>query len=132
MTTPVQVDKASTNIAMTTPVESSKSIDDSGNKTVTMRFFLPRSFSADSAPKPTDSRIKIHDVAEETFAVVSYSGSNSEGRFREKSDQLIKILAGSKWQPVSAISFLGYDPPFALPFLRRNEAVVKVMKVESR
>ena len=122
MTTPVQVDKASMKIAMTAPVETSKSDDNA----VSMRFFLPRSFSADSAPKPNDSRIKIINLPEETFAVITYSGSNSEERFRGESDRLEKVLAGSKWKPTSAASFLGYDPPFAIPFLRRNEAIVKI------
>ena len=122
MTAPVQVDKASMKIAMTAPVEKFKS----GDNAVNMRFVLPRSFSADSAPKPNDPRIKIISLPEETFAAITYSGSNSEERFRSESDRLVKVLAGSKWQPISAASFLGYDPPFAIPFLRRNEAIVKV------
>lgn len=122
MTTPVQVDNASMKIAMTSPVETYTS----GDSAVSMRFFLPRSIPADSAPKPSDPRIQIITLPEETFAAVTYSGSNSEERFRSESDRLVKALAGSKWKPVSAPSFLGYDPPFAIPFLRRNEAIVKV------
>jgi hypothetical protein len=122
MTTPVQVDKASMKIAMTAPVETSKS----GDNTVSMRFFLPRSFSTASAPKPNDSRIKIVSLPDETFAVITYSGLSSKKRFQSESDRLMKALAGSKWEPVSAASFLGYDPPFAIPFLRRNEVIVKV------
>jgi len=122
MTTPVQVDKPSTKIAMTAPVETSKS----GDNTVSMRFFLPRSFSVDNAPKPDDPRIKIISLPEETFAAITYSGSNSQERFGSESSELLNILAVSKWEPVSQPSFLGYDPPFAIPFLRRNEAIVKV------
>lgn len=122
MTTPVQVDKASMKIAMTAPVEVNKA----GESGVSMRFFLPRSFSGDSAPKPNDPRIKILDLPEETFASLTYSGSGSDERFRSESDGLLKILAGSKWKPLSPPSFLGYDPPFTIPFLRRNEVVVKV------
>lgn len=122
MTAPVQVDKGSMKIAMTAPVESAKS----GDNAVNMRFFLPRSFSADNAPKPNDPRIKILRLPDEMFAAVTYSGSNSDERFRSKSNVLRNILAGSKWKPVSAPSFLGYDPPFAIPFLRRNEAIIKV------
>lgn len=122
MTTPVQVDKASMKIAMTAPVETSKS----GDNTVSMRFFLPTSYIADSAPKPNDPRIMILGLPEENLASLTYSGSGSEERFKSKSDGLLKILSGSKWKPVSPPSFLGYDPPFTIPFLRRNEVVVKV------
>jgi hypothetical protein len=122
MTTPVQVDTASVKIAMTAPVETSKA----GDTAVSMRFFLPRTFSAETAPKPTDSRISIIELPEETFAAITYSGFNSEERLRRSGDRLVTILAGSRWKPVSAASYLGYDPPYALPFLRRNEAIVKV------
>ena len=122
MTAPVQVDKASMKIAMTAPVETSKS----GDNAVSMRFFLPRSLGVDSAPKPNDSRIRIVGLPEETFAAITYSGSSSQERFRRESDQLANVIANSKWKPVSAASFLGYDPPFAIPFLRRNEVIVKV------
>jgi hypothetical protein len=122
MTTPVQVEKEPVKIAMTVPVETSKSDTNS----VSMRFFLPSTFTVESAPKPNDSRIKVRSVPEETFAVVTYSGSNSEERFLSESDQLVSALAVTKWKPVSAASFLGYDPPFAIPFLRRNEAIVRV------
>ena len=122
MTTPVQVEKASTKIAMTAPVERFKV----GENGVTMRFFLPDSLSVESAPIPNDPRIKIICLPEETFATITYSGSNSEERFQRKSDQLINILAGSKWKPGSIASFLGYDPPFTIPLLRRNEAIIKV------
>lgn len=122
MTAPVQVNKDSMSIAMTAPVEKTRSAESGVN----MRFFLPRSFSVDSAPKPNDPRIKIISLPEEKFAAVAYSGSSSEERFLRESDRLVKVLAGSGWKPVSAASFLGYDPPFAIPFLRRNEAIVKV------
>ncbi len=122
MTAPVQVDKTSTKIAMTVPVEASKTSSDG----VSMRFFLPSSLTADNAPKPNDQRIKILSLPEETYAVIRYSGFGSEERFRSESDRLIKFLSGSKWKPVAAASFLGYDPPFAIPFLRRNEVIVKV------
>ena len=67
ITAPVQVDKASMKIAMTAPVEKSKS----GDNAVSTRFFLSRSFSADSAPKPNDPRIRIISLPEETFAAIT-------------------------------------------------------------
>ena len=122
MTTPVQVDKGAKKIAMTAPVETSNS----GDNATSMRFFLPRSFSVDSAPKPNDPRIRIFNLPEETLAVITYSGSGSVEHFRTKSERLAEALADSKWTPISTPSFFGYDPPFAIPFLRRNEAIVRV------
>jgi hypothetical protein len=122
MTVPVQVDKASIKLAMTAPVETSSSQDNG----VTMRFFLPQSYTAETAPKPNDPRIKIVVLPEEVLAVYTYSGIGSDERFRSENERLMNILVGSKWKVVSAPSFLGYDPPFTIPFLRRNEVAVKV------
>jgi len=122
MTTPVQVDKASTTIAMTTPVEVSKAVADTGR----MRFFLPSSFTRDTAPQPIDPRIKIVELPAEVLAAVTYSGFGSGDRFRRQSHRLLHALAGSRWKVVSAPTFFGYDPPFTIPFLRRNEVVVRV------
>lgn len=122
MTSPVQVNSESTKIQMTVPVEALQS--ERGE--VSMRFFLPRSYTVETAPKPNDDRIRILSLPEETFAAVRYSGFRTEERFRSESDRLADILAHSKWKTRSMPSFLGYDPPFALPFLRRNEAIIKV------
>ena len=122
MTTPVQVDNSPVKIAMTTPVETS-SLEENR---FSMRFFLPASMNAENAPVPNDSRIAIVSLPQEIFATVTYSGANSEDRFQSESARLIELLNSSKWKPISPTSFLGYDPPFAIPFVRRNEAIVKV------
>jgi hypothetical protein len=122
MTTPVEVSANPENIAMTAPVETLKT-PDGGTR---MRFFLPSSFTVDTAPKPNDPRIRIFTMPEETFAAITYSGFRSKKRFQKESDLLVAQLASSSWKAISPVTFLGYDPPFTIPFLRRNEAVVKV------
>lgn len=124
MTAPVEVGKNSTKIAMTAPVETNKSEGEGFN----MRFFLPSSLTIDNAPLPKDARIKINILPEETFAAITYSGFNSNKSFNKQTDKLLNILKNSNWKQTSPPSFLGYDPPFAIPFLRKNEAIVKVDK----
>ncbi len=57
------------NIAMTAPVETAP-----GPGGVRMRFFLPARFTAATAPRPTDSRVHLILVPEETMAVLRFSG----------------------------------------------------------
>ena len=122
MTVPVQVDRAAQEIAMTVPVERSATSADG----ISMRFFLPQSFTVETAPRPKDPRVQIHMVGEQKFAVLPYTGINTDIRFKEEEARLLELLIKSKWKAQGTASFLGYDPPFAIPFLRRNEVIVPV------
>jgi hypothetical protein len=53
-------------IAMTTPVATS-----GRPVSTTMRFFLPRKIRRDDVPLPTDARVKIVELPEETIAALS-------------------------------------------------------------
>jgi SOUL heme-binding protein len=121
MTTPVQIDRTTT-VAMTVPVEASSS----NNKVERMRFFLPRAFTKETAPLPKNDKLNIIELPAETRAVLRYTWSSSDSRFRKKSKALLIALKDSPWKVEGEPSFFGFDPPFTLPFLKRNEVSTKV------
>ncbi|MEM7209811.1 MAG: heme-binding protein [Pseudomonadota bacterium] len=123
MTSPVEIRGESVEIAMTAPVE----ITDPESDTMTMRFFLPASISLDDAPTPDDDRVRIFAVPEALVAAVKYSGSRSDSAFNRERVVLLEELAASKWSPVTDPVGLYYDPPWTIPFLRRNEVAVGVV-----
>ena len=110
--------KGSHDVAMTIPVTQSTT----GEKII-MRFFLPKKYSKQNAPEPNDERIKIIDLPEEYFAVISYSGFASNVNFEEHRTELKAALEKDgmviKGPPIRAT----YNSPFTPPFLRRNEAM---------
>jgi len=108
-------------IAMTAPVATEK---DAGG--VRMQFYLPARYSAASAPKPADPRIRIIALPEERVAVMRFSGRASAERVEHQTATLVEALKQAGWQPTGSPVLLGYDPPFTLPFLRRNEVAVSV------
>ena len=122
--------KGATEIDMTAPVTQSEEIDmtvpvtqsSTGGK-MSMRFFLPKKYSKQNAPEPTDKRISIIELPEEYFAVISYSGFASDSNFEEHHKELEVALKQdglvTKGPPVRAT----YNSPFTPPFLRRNEAM---------
>jgi hypothetical protein len=118
MTVPVDVARPA-KIAMTAPVETATQ-----GGTVRMRFFLPARYSRDSAPAPTDARVRIVTVPEETLAALRFAGigRDLEGRKQE----LLAALESTQWKPAGAPYGLFYDAPFTIPFFRRNEAAVTV------
>lgn len=122
MTVPVESTDTSEEIAMTAPVESARTADNQ----VYMRFFLPAKYDRNSAPKPLDERVKIVDVPVQTVAVLRFSGFGSEATVAEKKQELQASLATTSWRPLSDAVVYFYDPPWTLPFFRRNEVVVPV------
>ena len=122
--------KGSKEVEMTIPVTQSKKIDmtvpvtqSASDGEMSMRFFLPKQYSKQNAPEPNDERIKIIDLPEEYFAVISYSGFASDSNFEKHHKELKAALDRDgmviKGPPIKAT----YNSPFTPPFLRRNEAM---------
>ena len=121
---------ASRKVEMTVPVTQSVTIDmtapvtqSNTNGKMIMRFFLPEKYSMQNAPKPTDTRVRIIDLPEQYFGVISYSGFASESNFEKHHEKLHTVLLNDglviTGPPVKAT----YNSPFTPPFLRRNEAM---------
>jgi hypothetical protein len=126
VTVPVEK-RAGRNIAedipMTTPMATAGA--PSG---VTMRFFLPGKVTRDTAPGPNDTRVKIKQIPEERIAALTFPGRVDEATLAEKKRVLLAALADSPWRAAEEPYTLFYDPPFTIPFLRRNEVAVRVTR----
>ncbi len=124
MTVPVQTGPGRAGggrmLAMTVPVERA---GDPGSPT--MRFFLPASAAA-APPVPTDPKVRIVHLPAATFAAIRFSGTLSQATRRSERAALFAALGRAGITPAGPASFLSYDPPFAIPFLRRNEIAVRV------
>lgn len=107
-------------IPMTAPVQTS------GSGPVSMRFFLPADVAVKGAPEPTDPRLHLVRIPETVIAALRYSGVDTERAHDEKAAELLALLKASPWRAEGEVFRLNYDPPFTVPFLRRNEAAVEV------
>jgi DNA gyrase inhibitor GyrI len=115
MTVPVT---QSEKIAMTVPVTQG----DAG----TMRFFLPASYSLETAPKPTNPDVEIVGVKGGYYAVYTYSGRANDRNFAAARKALLGQLAADGIVATSGVIRATYNGPFTLPFNRRNEAMVRI------
>jgi hypothetical protein len=123
MTAPVATQSAgSESIAMTAPVATARG---PGN-TWRVRFFMPSSYTLDTLPKPNNAAVQIVEVPGDTMAVLRFSNSRSAERIVEKTNELVRGLEKTRWvaagEPVTWL----YDPPWTLPFFRRNEVAIPV------
>ncbi len=92
----------------------------------TISFVIPEKFDFDSVPDPVDSNIRITEMPERKTAVLRYSGNNNEEKMREAEVKLNEWLTSSGMKAKSSIRWAQYDPPFAIPFLKRNEAQIDI------
>ena len=109
-------------VAMTAPVTQRGTAE--GGYAVA--FVLPAGFREDTAPVPTDGRVRIRDVPETLAAVRRYRGGWSQESYEHHLAQLRAALARDGVQTVGAPRFDRFNPPFTPRFLRRNEVVLEV------
>jgi hypothetical protein len=88
-----------------------------------MRFFLPSQYSKQNAPEPTDKRVRLVDLPEEHFAVISYSGFASENNFIKHQQKLQGAMKRDGLIAAGIPLKATYNSPFTPPFLRRNEVM---------
>ena len=107
-------------IAMTTPV-----LQAPVEGGWTMAFILPRKYTFSTAPKPLDAQIELEQVPPQTMAILRYSGSVDEDRIQRKFRELRGWVQSIGWRSISEPVAAQYDPPFTIPFLKRNEVLVR-------
>ncbi|OYV16319.1 MAG: SOUL heme-binding protein, partial [Methylococcaceae bacterium NSM2-1] len=91
-----------------------------------MAFVLPQGYSLHTAPEPLDSSVVIKTIPDKKVAVIQYSGSLSEQSIEEKSEELTNWLTKQNYKAISPSRSAAYDPPWTLPFLRRNEIHIDI------
>jgi hypothetical protein len=89
-------------------------------------FVLPASYSLDSAPLPTNPDVKLLEIKPKRVATLRYSGLLNESDFRDNTQRLQLWMASNGLKPASSARVAGFDPPWALPFVRRNEVMIDV------
>lgn len=125
MTAPVMADERAKpegdKLAMTSPVIGEK--QDMAWRYI---FVLPAGYTLENAPIPSDPLVKISVMPSKKVAVLRYSGLRGDKSIRQKSDELIDWIQLRGLKIESKPRFAGYDPPWTLPFLRRNEVLIDV------
>ena len=126
MTTPVFMqDKtekpAGEKIAMTAPV-----FMDEGEEGWSMSFVLPQDYTLESAPRPTNPAVKLHQIDGYTAAVIEFPGKLNEKLIAAKTAELEEWMQKNALKPAGSSMAAAYNPPFTLPALRRNEIVIPI------
>lgn len=122
MTSPVAQTKGEPqSIAMTSPVAQTASAE--GWR---IQFFMPAKYTAANLPRPNDPRVRIVELPAEQYAVIRFTGSRDAKAVARHTEQLDAALASGRWSAKGEAVAWFYDPPWTVPFLRRNEVAVPV------
>ena len=113
--------EAEQKIAMTAPVLVQHKGEESG-----MSFVVPREVAAAKAPAPKAAEVSVDTMPAARFAVFTYSGLRTD---KNEADALGKLRVWMEKKNLKAEGepvFAYYDPPWTLPFMRRNEVMLRV------
>lgn len=141
MTVPVTMEPRSERIAMTAPVtmelhKTAASADAAAPSPVTaadaagprwrMHFVMPARYTLATLPEPTDPRIVLRDVPAQQMAARTFSGFVTESRVAKETEALRAWIAQRGQQANGPAQLARYNPPWSIPFLRRNEILIPI------
>ncbi|MCU0953794.1 MAG: heme-binding protein [Hyphomicrobium sp.] len=120
MTSPV-TQQRSEKIAMTVPVTQQASGSD-----WIVRFIMPATYTPDTLPVPNDPRVRIVAIPEKRVAAVRFSGRSTDENLSRHRAELEAWMKSRGLKAAGEPTVAFYNPPWSLPFLRRNEFLVEL------
>jgi hypothetical protein len=128
MTAPVAIETAqSTKIAMTVPVGIEASKDSAkGVSQWVFSFVMPSEYTMATLPKPLNPLVSIRELPAQRRAAITFSGFYNEAKVLEKTKALEDWIKSKQWQSIGNPQFARYNPPWSIPFMRRNEILITV------
>jgi effector-binding domain-containing protein len=116
MTAPVSVEPSAEKISMTAPVGVQQS-----NQGWKVYFVMPSQYTLETLPKPNNPQVTIKSIPSQKFAVLRFSGLVDEEKMAKKVAELKEWAGNKKLKMLGNPELARYNPPWTLPFLRRNE-----------
>jgi len=111
-------------IAMTAPVLVTVGATDRATRTVA--FKMPESERFESLPAPKDRQITLRRIPARRIATLTYHGRYGSEIPAKKRQELLTRVRAAGLLPIGDVTFAGYDAPWTLPWLRRNEVQVEL------
>ena len=106
---------------MTAPVTTFK---DSNN--YNMLFYMLNSKDIEDLPNPSGQDITFEKFNLGKCAVIRFSWFVNDRKITKYENRLKKFLNKEGYEPISPFMINRYDSPWRLPFMRRNEILVKI------
>jgi hypothetical protein len=106
-------------ISMTAPV----TVQQTGTQW-RMYFVMPSQYTLSTLPTPNNPAVILRGLPASRVAVLRFSGLAGEEKTAKKTAELLAWLKSKNIAPIAGPELARYNPPWTLPFFRRNEVMV--------
>jgi hypothetical protein len=122
MTAPV-TQQPGEKIAMTAPVTQQ-----GGEGVWVVRFVMPSTYTMQTLPRPNNPDVTLEEITGKRFAVIRFSGLAKSNSLEAHTKELEAFIQDRKFQVISEPTYAFFNPPWTLPFLRRNEVMLEISR----
>ena len=77
-------------------------------------------------PQPNNDTVRLTQLPAKRMVAIRFSGVASSGDLAENERKLLDYASAQGLTPKGAAHYAFYDPPWTLPWNRRNEVMVEV------
>lgn len=120
----MQKQEAGEKIAMTAPVIQQP--DSNGQNVWKVKFVMPSDYKLETLPIPDNVNIQLFKVPGKKFVVIRFSGRSTHYNLSSHLKLLEDYVKDNKIRTVGQPVYAYYNPPWTLPFLRRNEIMFEI------
>jgi SOUL heme-binding protein len=113
--------QGSEKIAMTAPVTQQ-----SDGLSWRVRLIMPSKYAMETLPRPNDPAVMLKEIPAKRIAAIRFSGLSTADNLNRHTKELNEFLSERTLVPQSPPTYAFYNPPWTLPFLRRNEVLLEV------
>lgn len=126
MTAPVAQRPDGERIAMTAPVAQSRSSD-----AWVVTFYMPPGSTLEAMPRPLDDTVLLREIPSRRVAVLRFSGLATQRNLDEHAEALTQRIAARGERAMGPVTYAFYDPPWTLPWSRRNEVMLELAQPQA-
>ena len=108
-------------IGMTAPV-----LQEKNNDKWIIRFIMPDSFTMKTLPQPNNKKITVIELPAKKYAVIRFTGMNTRNNLKTHQKILEDYISKNDLYVIGEPTYAFYNPPWILPFLRRNEIMLEI------
>ena len=110
-------------VAMTAPVTQQ-----AGGAGWTVRFVMPARYTLDTLPEPNNAAISLKHLEGKRVAAICFSGRARDASVLRQAQRLERFIREKGLHPLSSPALAIYNPPWTVPFLRRNEVMIEIAR----
>lgn len=110
-------------IAMTAPVMQNELAKNQWQ----VSFVMPEKYTIESIPKPHNTKVKLQTIPAQKVVVIRFNGNMTDKNLQYHLQQLDSFVRQQQMKVTNPPQYAFYNPPWTLPFMRRNEIMYRII-----